>query len=1021
MEQLDSSRQLSLQEKLLLAFWMSVFIVSVTIFFRSSYQLSFSYDQKEIGKIDQLTDRAKVKTYSSLGWFQASSGQGLHHLDQIYTHQGAKLELELFQSGRLVVFENTLLRLKEQEGKTSVDLGQGFITASFSDNNQGQSPFVFSINGKIYRLDGKNADIQILNNKKQTNIQVLSGTLEVRSEDELIKLSRNQEVVINDLSSRTQELLDIRLVSPLQDKIFHTNNSTEVRFEWESDFRTRVRVSRDPMFKETVNVVNGDNNFFVLSLLQGTYFWRIEDTESDKVSQVHRFEIRQEVPPRWVSPSRLKTNLRLVRGENQSRSFPLSWDSDAQKHRIQVGKTLPDQSVTWVADEVVSGRVFDFSLDQSGEYVARVKIAELDRPLAEWSSTVYLHVWSKQLLTPKRLRPKNESKFTFFEKNSTQKVSWRPVDGVEQYEVRWVSPEGKEHTQIVTDSHFHLPLDGDGKYSWQVRSLDVKESSSYSVLQVFFVQAQQFDPTSPENGQLIELDRPNQQVRFEWARAQGVLQYDFEISSTESFESLTLSQKSSLPRIDISLPQVGTYFWRTRVVTKDGKKYFSRPFKVTVMPTPPPKKPKIDGQLKIEYLKNKNSFWLPRLWDLLFASAYASPEDESQSFPIKISWPEANENIKAYRVRIYQEGQAVLVDTQVNEAYFIWDKAFAGSFFWEVAYIDFWDRVGPFSEPEKFDVISQLPREQSQQIIFKKGEKINLVRPVHGLEVAADAQILFEWSLLPRDAQVDFFLFEIAQDLGFGDIVLSRKIGADQFKTVWTKSAQVNLPLYWRVTAYQGQTQTRSLRRRLDDRKSKRKKESRLATQSSEQTQSAHRVIKPREFSLYYQTGQWGFKQTTAQGQIEIDGLSLLGFSIRGEHESLSYRLDNQGGKVFSDQSFRKTSLSAGHRFLSLSDKLQSSVVAKVSRNSSYFVNAQSSQIAEQITHGFAAGLHIGAEFGVWEVEARGFVGSFFELALESQWHLPWLSLSVGVQGQRLSRERELFGASFAIGRRFIY
>lgn len=1005
MGQLDSIRHSRLQEKLLLGFWTAVFLVCLTLFLQSDYQLSFSPEQKEIGKIDQLVDRARVKTHSSLSWFQASSGQTLHHLDQIYTHQGSKLELELFQTGKLVVYENTLLRLREQQGQTSVDLGQGLITASFNEKSNQAKPFVFTLNGKIYQLNAKNADIQIVNNKKQANIQVLSGTLELRSENELIEVGTNQEIQIDEQSLRTQDLLTVELVAPVQDRVFYGDETSSVRLQWISDQQTQVRVSSDPLFKNTIAQAQPEAGIFELNLAAGLYYWRVEDLEGLQTSQVNRFEIKQEMAPQWISPTRLKTNLRLVRGEDQKKSFPLSWESDGQSHQVQVGTRLPDNQIEWIVDEVIAGRVYDLPLDQRGEFIARVKVADPLRESAVWSSEISLNVWSKELRTPKRLMPKDESKFIFFEQNSTQKISWRSVDGVEQYEVRWVNSAGVENTQLVADSHFHLPLEGAGPYSWQVRSVDGQESSSYSPLQKFVIQMEKFDPSLPENGQLIELDRPDQQVRFEWARAQGVAHYVFEMSQTQTFEDLSVSEKRSLPRVDVSVPEVGTYYWRTRVVTKDGTEYFSRPFKVTVEPTPPPNKPKIDGQLKIEYLKNSQSFW-PSLMDLIFSNAHAS------AFSIKISWPAAGENIKAYQVRIYQEGQPVLVDVKVDQPFFIWDQAFAGSFYWEVAYIDYWDRVGPFSEPEIFNVSDQNP--QDPEVNFSSVESVELIRPVHGLEVAADAQFLFEWSHNPQDAPVDHYIFEVARDLGFRQIVASKK--TEQPRTLWSKSKKDEPPLYWRVTAFQGEAQTKSLRRRLDQRSENLVKDQSLA-------KKVEPISKPQEdkVSFYYQLGQLNFEQTITRGPVVIDGLSVMGFRLSGEHKKIVYRLDNHGGKVFQDQSFRKTSLSVGRGFSLFQNKLKSSAHLKALRSSAYLINTQASQVEEQVDNSFAAGVHLGAEFGAWEVQARGYGGGFFEVGLEASWHLPWLSLSAGFESLSLSEERKLSGASFALGKRFRY
>lgn len=1027
MGQIDSISKSRVQENFFLTFWILVGAVALTLFLKTDYRLSFSGEQKKIGEIQFLAESAKVKGTQALSWFKALEGQSLHHFDQIYTHQGAKLEIDLFESGRLVVHENTLLRLVDSQNGTSVDLGQGLISATLSDSSAGNKELVFSMNGKIYQLTSSDAQVQIINNKKTAQVQLISGSLSLTSDEEVVTFNQDQQLTIGEDGISESKVFQAELLAPKHHEVFYTASQKQISFAWSSSDDVKLRVARDPHFKTLVHLGLNQLQKQTLALAPGVYYWRLEAALGDDLGVVQKFEIIQEEAPVWIGPSGLNSQVRLERESDQVKTISLSWKSSGQEHLLQIGRRQEDQEIDWVMNEKVSGYQYDLQLDQTGEYIARVKIIDSLREEAIWSHDIFFRVWSHELKTPRYLLPKDRSTFIVFEESSSQKVSWRALSGVTSYEVSWKNPQGVEGRKKLRDTQFDIPLQGGGQYQWQVRSLDGDESSPFSEWMSFEIQKENFNPSVPENGVLIELDRPDQMVRFEWARAQNVKSYIFQMSEQQDFSSLSLEESGKLPRTEVKVANIGVFYWRTKVITNDGKEYYSNPFRVIIEPSAPPKQPKIKGLLKIEYLKSsmpdlKKSF-LQSLLNLLLSNAHAQDElldqNPEESFSVKISWPMGPENIKAYKIRIYQKGQPALLELVTEESEFIWDQAFEGEFLWEVAYLDYWDRLGPFSEPEIFAVTDQ---DKVNVVKFSDIKEIRLIRPRHALKIDQQSELLFSWDVSPGDVVVDSFRLEIATDLAMNDLVFSHDLPKDTKQFVWQKASQIPLPLFWRVTAVQGEIKTLSLRRRLDLKEvvskntiTKEKDKSSANTEDKTTKKLSH------SFDIYYQIGQYNFEQVLPQAatNLEIDGQSIMGLRIDWNFSKGNLSLQNSGGKVFEDQKFRRTTVNTSYHMKHFSDAFTLSAVASVLRASVY--EQRDERILESSRIDAAAGLSLCFQKEKVEARASFVFGSYFSPSVEAFWHADWLSVGAGYEMMTLSNERSVSGVKLFLGKRLSY
>jgi hypothetical protein len=219
---------------------------------------------------------------------------------------------------------------------------------------------------------------------------------------------------------------------------------------------------------------------------------------------------------------------------------------------------------------------------------------------------------------------------------------------------------------------------------------------------------------------VIELKKPNQKVRFEWAKDPKDLSL-FEVSSTPNFNKIIISKKiRSKNFTHIIFPVVGTFYWRTYKLSKDGSRIKQKPIKVIIRPTPAPTKPKsLPGlELKMKFKNTKTTF-LDRLFSFFISSAFAS-----ETHFVKVKFPKI-ENAKKYHIQIFKDKNFKFLVKEINtkKNNFNWSPPQAGNYHWRISYTDHWGRQSPFSDSSPLNVVIDIAKKNPKKKLKQNKQK----------------------------------------------------------------------------------------------------------------------------------------------------------------------------------------------------------------------------------------------------------------------------------------------------------
>jgi hypothetical protein len=255
----------------------------------------------------------------------------------------------------------------------------------------------------------------------------------------------------------------------------------------------------------------------------------------------------------------------------------------------------------------------------------------------------------------------------------------------------------------------------------------IKAKQNQNYLQSNWSQGQEYLITkleeSPGEALIIELKRPNQEVKFEWKKEKKDLSL-FEVSDSPNFKRILISKRiRSKNFTHIKFPVVGTFYWRANKLDKDGSRTKQVPLKVIIRPTPAPSKPKSlpTLKLKMKYKKKRTSL-LQRFYNLLIPSALASDNQF-----VELKFPKI-ENAKSYQIQIFKDKESKILIKSINttSTTINWTPPQTGNYYWKISYTDHWNRKSPFSDSSSlkvvFDEYKKKPEEKNK--IVKKQKDV---------------------------------------------------------------------------------------------------------------------------------------------------------------------------------------------------------------------------------------------------------------------------------------------------------
>ncbi|WP_417335453.1 FecR domain-containing protein [Halobacteriovorax marinus] len=859
-------------------------------------QLTLTNEIREsIAKITQTTNTVRTKRGTSLFWKNAHMGEDLDQSDQIYTHQGSTAKIALSDGAKINISQSTLLSLSQFSKTNKISVEKGFIIAELGDSKKEIS---IKLGDKTLRLQSNKAKVQITTENNQSSLSILDGSVSI-SHDNKETTGRKGQILKQKGKNIEVENTIAQIDFPTSGaRVFIGDKNKKVAFKWSGTKSPIIQIAKDYNFKRIIQRKSLTKNNIELPLMTGQYYWRI--VEGNKTSLTHRLEVLPEVSTTLTSAFD-KEEIEFL---NKESSLLLTWvDQYFNDFEIEInGKR-----------EIVSGKNF-FNFIYSREGIYNWKVRPLNSPASKWSKEGIFIVKNPPLPPPVNLiTPENDHEIIVFP-NSKAEFRWSGRNS-DRYLLEISKDQNFKDivfSNTLTTNSILFRMKKSGKYFWRVKLIDpLNRETEYSKFNIVHINL--YDTSSiPRDGTKLVINRPSKKVQFKWedlrTRDQRVVSYQFELSKDSNFKSIEKSASVRTNSIEVSVPQIGTYYWRTKVEIPGKEAYYGSPQRVTISPTPPPVRPILDDEVEIELKINsifksiKNIF--TKIIDLIIPSVSANEETTQAT----IRWKKVVDT-KKYYLEIYKDPELkeIVIKEEVSENSFKLNNFEEGIYYWRISTLDHWNRKSEFSNISK--LILKLPEE------VKKIENVKLNLPSNNSTYRGEKRrIRFRWS---KSSQAVKYQLIVSKDINFETTYLMRTATKNLYNISLSKGKY-----FWKVTSFN--KYNRSIESKVSSFQIAPKKDSPTLAQAKE----AKNILifkdttsfKERD-NLYF---RYDFTLSSAKQEhqsytvnakdpiftsIEIGNFSQMNW---GDFNS---QLRRFSGKVFEDQSYGVLSIQSTYQY----------------------------------------------------------------------------------------------------------
>ncbi len=852
-------------------------LIGAILILMSSYQLFFSrkgsYEGITLGRVSALEKVVKIKRAHALDWVDAFPDDLVTENQMIYTDELSRAEVNFTAGQRLIISENSLVKIRSRGSENELDIGKGSIRATLS----GENPIIVKMNGEDYELKGDKADVEINLHGNVGEIGVVTGSVKLEKDGKTTELDEKTALIVDGENYSTRTLAYVP-ESPVREKLFHTGSeSFEVNFSWTGETSGEILISRSADMKDAIKE-KIDGLRFSTTLSPGHYFWKLTGEKGESLTS--EFRILKEVAPEILRPKN-GDEIDVLVNPDGTNVIRLDWESpDATKFELQVNE---EKSLSLPG---LSSPHYLYQAQRDGEISWRVKIDDPERPSAIWTDfqkiKVKLH---PHPVTPDKLHPDGVEYQTFNGGGEKVELSWATKFSTE---VEVITPD---ETILIPANSYTVDAKKSGVYKWRVRSLDKFERKSEWSEYKEFTLVDMSGEKNAQGIQRIQLSRPDQEVTFGWEKGNG--DNVFELSQDKNFENVIVKKEVKGSETKLIVPKTGTYYWRSREYHADGSLQVSEPKKVIIEPVPAPVKPEALPPLEVPLERAAPT----TTYFEFFSSAYA---DDVFGLA-KISLP-PRDNTKNYLIRIFRKGETTpIVEEKLTEPIFVWKQALPGNFEYQYAIVDYFDRQSPFSD------LSSLTIKESTG-----PDRPLLISPIR-LEQVKENEVEFRWGHAERATKYHLSLY---RDETLKDKISEKEINKPEL------SYTDDLPpgtYFWQVTAINEQEEKTlsSVGRFIFAPKPKEEVIAVPDVPGDWQKSWKNRA----QVSWAPSSDSYTFDQSGSSGKI--DGTTMMGLEARGTVFSKKWiytgEFLRQSGKVFKKEeySFMKLTFDAGWIFTS--------------------------------------------------------------------------------------------------------
>jgi hypothetical protein len=316
-------------------------------------------------------------------------------------------------------------------------------------------------------------------------------------------------------------------------------------------------------------------------------------------------------------------------------------------------------------------------------------------------------------------------------------------------------------TETTSEKAATLRAPGPGQYYWKVTGKDPSTSRIEESVNVPFSVFKTLAPEliAPAAGRrftIAQSGRDGEVISFLWRAPVPGDGYEVQVAKSRDFKDPVVNRKTQGSQLDIRDLDPGSYFWRVRVVGKEGGK--GSPYSVA------------------------SDFAIDRT-EAPPAPSLLEPEGGARRTPgqlVSFKWREVS-GADGYQIEVLSEGKAVVSEKVLGSSH-TWTPKDAGRYLWRVRSKDKFGRNTVFSEARELNVDTKLPT----LVLPADRESFSLAQK--------KMQVDFSWTEVDGVAQYEI---EIATDPAFKSGAIRRKVTGNEHKWTVDKSGIY----YWRVRA----------------------------------------------------------------------------------------------------------------------------------------------------------------------------------------------------------------------------